>query len=154
MIESIPSNPPSLDSTLSTFCASPSNCAICSGPAAAQCDDAIISSFLERYADQLEVNCSLLEQSEISTLRADTVELHPAMLDYSIARDRFAVAAPSHRFKNGRWANDQEDADEEWEELNPGVPAPPWPTAESLFHSIHCLQYYYEKDTRFIPWNL
>ena len=87
-----------------------------------------------------------------STLRADIVELRPAMLVYRIARDRFAVAA--HRFKNAWREYDQGDPDEEWGELYSGVPAPPWPTAGSLSYSIGLLQYDYEKDTRTIPWTL
>ena len=78
-----------------------------------------------------------------STLRADIVELRPAMLVYRIARDRFAVAA--HRFKNAWREYDQGDPDEEWGELYSGVPAPPWPTAGSLSYSIGLLQYDYEK---------
>ena len=67
------------------------------------------------------------------------------MLVCRIARDHFAVAA--HRFKNA-WL------EYEWEELYPGVPAPPWPTAESLPHSIGLLEHDHEKDTRTIPWTL
>ena len=63
MTESIPSKPHSPDCTLlvSAFLVSPPDSAI--RPADAHRDAAIISSLLERYADQLEFNCSLLEQT-------------------------------------------------------------------------------------------
>ena len=60
MTESIPSDQQSQDCTLSNILTSPSDSAIF--PADSNCDAATISSLFERYADQLEVHCSLLEQ--------------------------------------------------------------------------------------------
>ena len=60
MTESIPLDQQSQDCTLSNILVSTSDSAIC--PADAHRAAATISPLFERYADQLEVHCSLLEQ--------------------------------------------------------------------------------------------
>ena len=98
-------------------------------------------SICEQHNLKFDANCSQLQSSEVSTLRADIIELCPAMLVYCIARDRFAVGA--HRFQNA-----SVDYYKEILTRNGQNFAPPWPTAESLFFSIGCLKYEHEKYTQ------
>jgi hypothetical protein len=98
MIESIPSKSQSPDCIFSSISASLSNSAI--RPLDDYGDATTISSLLETYADQLEVNCSLLEQniqlsSKVHELKANMLicEQHNLKLDADCSQLQSAVSA-------------------------------------------------------------